>query len=873
MSDTPSRLTNALAGEYTIEREIGAGGMATVYVAHDVKHDRKVAVKVLRPDIAATLGADRFLREVRIAANLTHPHILGLHDSGEADGFLYYVMPFIAGESLRDRLAREGELPVHDAVRLIREIVDALGYAHAHGVVHRDVKPDNVLIAGRHAMVTDFGVAKAVSEATGRNQLTTAGVALGTPAYMAPEQASAEPHVDHRADIYAVGVLAYELLTGQLPFTGSTQQQILAAHLTEAPRSPRDLRSTLTPALEQFVLKCLEKRPSDRWQSAEEMLPVLEALSTPSGGITPAGSAPVRAVGSRTNGLRIPILTGAVVAIAVVGFLGWSSLRRPGGAPVRITNTMQVTRADDLERDAEISPDGREVAYQARGQVFVRDLEGGRPIPLTPDIPAGLRLPRWTEDGRSIVFSAPDRASAVVPRFGGAVRALTAGTVWDLRAGKILSQRGDTLFLADSTDPGSTRVVTVSVVPYSARLSPDGRWVAYVTGNRDDATGNIGNVAPSTIWVVPAGGGESIEAAGGSSLNSSPTWLGERRLVFISNRDGSKDLYVLRLSRSGEPEGEPYRFTTGLEAHSVSVSRDGLKAVYGSLRLRRNLTAFPIVQDRVLTKADGVPLTPGNFIVEGSDLSWDGDWLAFDANLEGSSDVYLMAVDGGEPRRLTTHPAEDFGPSFFPDGKTVAFHSTRGGTRGIYAVDVETGAVELVYDSPDQEFMPQVAPDGQHIVFARLGTGGSWIDVVTRDGPEGTWGVPRTISAGLWAPDWSPVGEVIVAHRLVNSSPGLVLLDPNGREQDLLSAETAGFRSVVWPAFGPRGRVIFFRGEDDMGAGIFSVPVAGGEPRLLFRYSAEQPVFAGAPAVGADHFYLTIAVFETDIYAMNLALQ
>ena len=185
MSAVIERLRAALADRYAVEREIGAGGMATVYLAEDLKHHRKVAVKVLRPDLAAALGTERFLREIEVAAQITHPHVLPLHDSGEADGLLYYVMPYIEGESLRERLEREGELPVTEAVRLIREVVDALAFAHQHGVVHRDIKPDNVLLAGRHAMVTDFGVAKAVSEATGRQQLTTAGVALGTPAYMA----------------------------------------------------------------------------------------------------------------------------------------------------------------------------------------------------------------------------------------------------------------------------------------------------------------------------------------------------------------------------------------------------------------------------------------------------------------------------------------------------------------------------------------------------------------------------------------------------------------------------------------------------------------------------------------------------------------
>ena len=210
--------------------------------------------------------------------------MLPLHDSGEADGFLYYVMPYVRGESLRERIQREGELPVTEAVKILREVVDALAHAHEQGVVHRDIKPDNIMISGRHALVMDFGVAKAVSEATGRQQLTTAGIALGTPAYMAPEQATADPNTDHRADIYAVGAVAYELLTGRPPFTGTTPQMILAAHVTEQVEPVTKRRDKVSPALEALVMRCLEKKPADRWQSAEEMLPHLEALSTPSGG-------------------------------------------------------------------------------------------------------------------------------------------------------------------------------------------------------------------------------------------------------------------------------------------------------------------------------------------------------------------------------------------------------------------------------------------------------------------------------------------------------------------------------------------------------------------------------------------------------------
>ncbi|UCG88938.1 MAG: serine/threonine protein kinase, partial [Gemmatimonadota bacterium] len=266
MADLLQRLKTALANRYQIERELGSGGMATVYLAQDLKHERRVAVKVLRPELAAALGPERFHQEIKIAANLTHPHILPLHDSGDADGFLYYVMPHIEGESLRDKLAKEGELPIGEAVRILRDLVDALSHAHKHGVVHRDIKPDNVLLSERHALVTDFGVAKAVSEATGVQKLTTEGVALGTPAYMSPEQAAADKHIDHRADIYAVGAVAYELLTGRPPFMGTTPQEVLAAHVTKVVEPVTEHRGTAPPALAQLVMKCLEKKPADRWQ-------------------------------------------------------------------------------------------------------------------------------------------------------------------------------------------------------------------------------------------------------------------------------------------------------------------------------------------------------------------------------------------------------------------------------------------------------------------------------------------------------------------------------------------------------------------------------------------------------------------------------
>ncbi len=300
MTGPLDRIALALTGRYRVEREAGAGGMATVYLAEDTKHHRQVAVKVLRPELAASMGSVRFLREIEIAAGLSHPHILPLYDSGSSDGVLFYVMPFVDGPSLRDRMRSEGALPIADAVRLIREIADALGYAHGRGLIHRDIKPENILLSGTHALVADFGVAKAVSDAAGAASMTATGMALGTPAYMAPEQAMAEPTLDHRVDLYALGVMAYEMLAGRGPFTATSAQQLISAHLTKVPDPLSVHRADVPPALEAVVMRCLEKDPAARWANAGDLLAALDTVLTPVGTTSPvaASAAPGVAVGA-----------------------------------------------------------------------------------------------------------------------------------------------------------------------------------------------------------------------------------------------------------------------------------------------------------------------------------------------------------------------------------------------------------------------------------------------------------------------------------------------------------------------------------------------------------------------------------------------
>ena len=290
--------------------------MSRVFVATERALGRRVVVKVLPPEMAGHVSVDRFKREIALAARLQHPHMVPLLAAGDAGGLPFFTMPLVEGESLRAQLAKHGELPLNDAVRLLREIASALAYAHQHGVVHRDIKPDNVLLSAGSAMVTDFGVAKALSASSNveEHSITSIGVALGTPAYMAPEQASADPNVDHRADIYAFGVLAYELLTGQPPFVGRTPQQLLAAHVTEAPELITKRRATIPPALATLVMHCLEKRAADRPQTALELVHALDAIHSPSGGLQP--TAALAAMAARSRRWLLPAI--AVAALAAI---------------------------------------------------------------------------------------------------------------------------------------------------------------------------------------------------------------------------------------------------------------------------------------------------------------------------------------------------------------------------------------------------------------------------------------------------------------------------------------------------------------------------------------------------------------------------
>ena len=420
------RLTAALSDRYTIEHEVGAGGMATVYLAHDARHDRKVALKVLRPELAAVIGAERFLVEIKTTANLQHPHILSLFDSGEADSFLFYVMPYIEGESLRDRLQREKQLPVDDAVRLASEVASALDYAHRHDVIHRDIKPENILLHDGQALVADFGIALAASKAGG-TRMTETGMSLGTPHYMSPEQAMGERELDARSDVYALGCVLYEMLVGEPPFTGPTAQAVVAKVMTAEPEAPTEVRKTVPPGVEAATLRSLQKLPADRFATPAEFA---QALNDPQFTLT-EGTSGRGAVASAQRAAawwrdwRPWAVTGILVVVtALVG----SNLGTKGaaGEPLVARFAIVVPEGQGLTgapvNTVAMSPDGRTVVFVGRQRgaglrLYRRELESleATPIPGSD----GATFPAFSPDGTRVVFFGPG-GMFVVPVEGGA---------------------------------------------------------------------------------------------------------------------------------------------------------------------------------------------------------------------------------------------------------------------------------------------------------------------------------------------------------------------------------------------------------------------------------------------------------------------
>ena len=581
-------LVQALAGRYEIEREIAHGGMATVYRARDVKHERPVAIKVMRDEVAAVVGAERFLEEIRVTALLQHPHILPLFDSGTVGGLLWYVMPFVEGETLRSRLARGGRLPIDEAIGIAREIAGALEHAHGHGIVHRDIKPENVLLQGGHALVADFGIALALEHAGGE-RLTRTGLTLGTPQYMAPEQAAGERVLDARVDVYALGAVLYEMLAGVPPFAADSREAILRM-LREPPPALTILRPDVPPVADAAVKRALAKRPEERFASASSFSAAL--VGSPEGAEPPPStSSSLRTGDAGSSGkhlVRMRVAVYAALGGIAVGLLGgWglarsSTIQAPASTnegvmarapgrriPVATTDGLSlvvVDRAGKVLHTIEsnrpwtprFSPDGRRVAYGAYGagrttsDVWVTDLDAGATQRLTDD-DADSNDPQWSPDGKTVAYS--------VNAPGGkdlATRRLTES------AAKVFAVRNGTQFPSDWVHDGRSLIVTDDgagkgydilvqpadgspAKPYVAtaadetggRVSPDGHWIAYTSNEegRDNVYLDSYPRPSQRVLVSPNGGLHPVWRGDGKELYY---WRGDQ-LVAVQLAGGWGD--------------------------------------------------------------------------------------------------------------------------------------------------------------------------------------------------------------------------------------------------------------------------------------------------------------------------------------------
>jgi Tol biopolymer transport system component len=875
MPELLERLEKILGEGFRVERELGGGGMSRVFLVHDTSLSRKIVVKVLPPELAAGLSEERFKREVLLAARLQHPHIVPLLTAGARDGLLYYVMPFIDGESLRARLARQHELPVGEVTRILREVVDALSYAHANGVVHRDIKPDNVLLSGHHALVTDFGVSRALSNA-GDSTLTSAGIALGTPAYMSPEQALADPLVDHRADIYSLGALGYELLTGRQPFSGMPPQQVLAAHISVAPDHVSVHRATVPPALASLIMRCLEKRPADRWQSADELAAQLEVIATPSGGMQPSSAA----LPSARKQVDRRLIAGVLVLGGILAGAGWW-MTRPTPAYV-IGSTTQVTNAPGLELDASVSPDGRLLAYTSgpagRTRIFVRQVTGGTARALTEGTTEAQRTPRWSADGQTITYLV-GQSLYRAPALGGTPELLIDASGYEF-ASPALSPDGKSVAWADqnavyvrpASGGADTKVATASYPNYLV-WSPDGRRLAYVSDNGWFIYGlsNLGNLAPSSVWIADTEGGTPVRISNATHLNTSPVWTPDgRALLFVSSVGGGRDVYQQALSRSGAPRGKATRLTTGLNAHTISLSADGTRLAYSVLTTRSNLWWAPLTPSGVTPFTDAQPVTNENQTVEGMAVSPDGNWLVYDSNRGGTQAIFKIRIDGGEPIQLTRDSADAFLPSWSPDGREVAYHSWQSGNRDVYVVAADGRATRAVTSYPGHEMYPYWSPDGRELLFISDQNKRWELHVISRN-ESGSWSEPRQVTTDFgYNGRWSPDGQQIAYVSLVDTTIHVVNADGGGARL-LFDGHPLGL-TTMQVAFGRRSDVVYVHAIDrDSRHAFYEIPMRGGTPRLVFRFPdlSRQPRRTEFDTDGRRLFF-TVATDESDVWMMDL---
>ena len=678
--DAVSSLNAALVGRYLIEREIGRGGMATVYLARDLRHQRLVALKVLDPELAAVLGSERFLSEIRVTANLQHPHLLPLFDSGEAYGLLFYVMPYVEGESLRARLDREKQLPVDEAIRLTAAVLSALEYAHARGVIHRDLKPGNILLQSGEPVVADFGIALAVSNAGGA-RITQTGLSLGTPQYMSPEQATGDRMIDARSDIYSVGAVLYEMLVGEPPHTGNTVQAIIAKVVTERPRSVRLARDTVPESIDFAVTKALAKLPADRWASAGEFADSLHDT-------TAVFTAPAQRLSAAVQQVRhgVPSLVFwralAAVLLVAAGALGWLAFR-PRARAADLQLARQLT-FDGNVVGAAISPDGAWLAYvidECYGQQFacartlrVREVDGSQSVKLLTWPSMGSDV-RWSPEGTMVGFmGSPDSTGSalyLVPRLGGTPqRVSTATSAWAFGPnGQLLivtgpAGRQSLAWLDQRTLANSSSAALPSGFLFrDLDLTRNGQRIAAIAQGR------------TTTLMLLDGRGRLLDSTTAFSVRPTVRWDASNTGILVTTTAPGTADNVRRIPVSrGTLDVKRAQIALG----QVGDGTDGLIDASGSGRVA--IVAGP-TSFEILTLRLGDPAA--TWMASAQHTSWvwaqgfspDGLSIIGSATDNMGDNVYVFPVAGGSPRSVTTqHGIRDF-PFWSADGRHVAYNA------------------------------------------------------------------------------------------------------------------------------------------------------------------------------------------------------
>ncbi|MEX2182219.1 MAG: protein kinase [Gemmatimonadaceae bacterium] len=822
----PDRLTAALAGRYRIDRELGQGGMATVYLAQDLKHDRKVALKVLKPELAAVLGAERFVVEIKTTAALQHPHILPLFDSGTADGFLFYVMPFIEGETLRDKLNREHQFGVDEALRITREVADALDYAHRHGVIHRDIKPENILLHDGRPMVADFGIALALSAAAG-GRMTETGLSLGTPHYMSPEQATAEKEITGRSDVYSLASVLYEMLSGEPPHTGKSAQQIIMKIIAEPVKPVSEWRKAVPPHVVDAVSHALEKLPADRFASAAEFAAALGNPAYTLPGLTAATGAGVR---SRGRARWDPLTVGLAGVAAAASLAALWFATRPLEAPPPVIGfalELTVPITDLGGSPLALSPDGSRLVVAAQTiadpqvRLYLRSLDGTNDMVLANTentiqpffSPDGAWVAYWSNGALRRVSIAGGTVFTLMPVSGG-----FQGGAWSARGDIIVATNG--MLLRTGADGGTVdTLLRDSTASHRwPEILPDGETVLFMTAG----------AGPSRIQAMSL---RSRRVTDLGITGTYPRYVGRGWLVYGTN-DGVLfaapfDPERVRVLGAAIPVTTNVRSGAG-GAMKLGTSRNGMLAWLGGAAASREL---------VLVDATGRERSTGTppDLYESPRFSPDGLRVAVGVGelLGGRPDVWSLDLAQNTLGRVTYDSASVY-PEWSPDGKWVHFATSRSGDYDLWRSRSDgSGVEEPVVIGPNDQWEGVPSADGRGVVFRVT-------DPTTR---RDVWWLPtgareavpvlvtpfeeRGIAPspdGRWLAYVS--NETGADEIYVRALPG-----PGGRVQ--ISA--SGGREPRW---GAAGRELLFRARDS----VFATPITivegevrAGRTRALFR--------------------------------------